>query len=96
MRETSESYQVQSPALRKSVCSTCVQSLLGHRERQEIAILETLRYYERELQLLRDENAELRRSAQVFGELAERLNFALRMAVSDEATANESCAVAAD
>ncbi len=96
MRETSESYQVQSPTLRKSVCSTCLQSLLDHRERQEIAIIETLRYYERELQLLRDENAELRRSAQVFGELAERLNFALQMAVSAEATANESCAVAAD
>lgn len=98
MRETPENYQVQSPPLRRSVCSMCVQPLLGSaaHQRQEIAIIETLRYYERELQLLRDENAELRRSALVFGELAERLNLALRMVASAEATANEPSPAVAD
>jgi hypothetical protein len=49
-----------------------------------INALETrLRQYEEELAQLRRENEYLRRSAESFGELAERLNFALRSSHGD-------------
>jgi hypothetical protein len=57
------------------------------------AIEEKLRSYEAELAKLRVENEQLRRSAQTFGELAERLNVALRTATRvnrKPATANDS------
>ncbi len=57
------------------------------------AIEEKLRCYEAELAQLRVENEQLRRSAQTFGELAERLNVALRTATRvnrKPATANDS------
>jgi hypothetical protein len=41
-------------------------------------IHERLRHYDEELAQLRAENEQLRRSAQAFGELAERLSEALR------------------
>jgi len=49
--------------------------------RDEMVVLEEqLRSYEEELTRLRVENEQLRRSSQAFGELAERLNVALRTA----------------
>jgi len=44
------------------------------------ALVEELRHYEDELLQLRVENDQLRQSSQAFGELAERLNVALRTA----------------
>jgi hypothetical protein len=43
-------------------------------------------FYEAQLERLRTENAQLRRSAQAFGELAERLNQALMIASAARAT----------
>lgn len=45
-----------------------------------LALQDKVRRYEEELVRLRVENEQLRRSSQAFGELAERLNIALRTA----------------
>jgi prefoldin subunit 5 len=55
-----------------------------------IALETRLRQYEEELAQLRSENEYLRRSAQSFGELAERLNDALRSSHDPAMTSSAS------
>jgi len=53
--------------------------VMGARD-EMVVMKEQLRSYKEELTRLRVENEQLRRSSQAFGELAERLNVALRTA----------------
>ena len=52
--------------------------LSGVTPRHHHSVQELLRSYQDEVVRLRAENEQLRRSAQAFGELAERLNLALK------------------